>query len=59
MIQFMAANRQIEARLAPVEKSRLVVVAGLSIPLQIGTAALDLEKLDVEETSTSRPSAKH
>jgi hypothetical protein len=54
MIQFMAANRKIEARLAPVEKSRLVVVAALNIPLQIGTAALSLEKLEVGDESTSQ-----
>jgi hypothetical protein len=48
MIQFMATNRKIEARLAPIAKSRLVVVAALTVPLQIGTAILDLEKLDVE-----------
>jgi hypothetical protein len=59
MIQFMAANRKIEVRLAPVPESRLVVVAALHIPLQIGTVALDLEKLDVDQASTSRPATKH
>jgi hypothetical protein len=57
-IQFMAANRKIEARLAPVEKSRLVVVAALNIPFQVGTATLDLEKLDVEGALASIPT-KH
>lgn len=58
MIHFMAANQQIEVRLAPVKGSRLVVLAALNIPLQIGTAALDLERLDVVEASPLRPPAR-
>ncbi len=53
MVQFMAANRKIEVRLAPVMKSRLVVMVALTVPLQIGTATLNLETLRVEPAYAS------
>jgi hypothetical protein len=59
MVQFLAANRNIEIRLAPVERSRLVVVEGLSIPLPIGTATLALERLEVEDATIPKVSVKN
>lgn len=47
MTRFMAENRNIVVKLAPVADSRFVVLAGVTAPLPLGTFAVNLEELAV------------
>jgi hypothetical protein len=50
MIKFMAANRRIEVRLAPVQNTSLLIIISATVPMPMGTGVATLEQYQVEPT---------
>jgi hypothetical protein len=48
MTKFMQSNTGIEVRLAPIPDTPQLVVVSATIPLQVGTASLQIEELQIE-----------
>lgn len=48
MTTFMQSNTRMEIRLAPIPDTRQLLVVSATIPLQVGTASLQIEELQIE-----------
>jgi hypothetical protein len=48
MTTFMQSNTRMEIRLAPIPDTRQLLVVSATIPLQLGTASLQIEELQIE-----------
>ena len=48
IVRFMAANRDMEVRLAIPAGARVALLVGATVPMQLGTATIELTRLDVE-----------
>jgi hypothetical protein len=48
MTKFMQSNTGIEIRLAPIPDTQQLLVVSATIPLQLGTATLQIQELTIE-----------
>jgi hypothetical protein len=48
MTKFMQSNTRMEVRLAPIPDTQQLLIVSATIPLQVGTASLQIEELQIE-----------